>query len=65
MHIVIKYNGNTYTSAPNNDKTAEEVAEMFYEDFIEMGKFKMLLNDGGVLLIGSKAVQEAVFIFMP
>ena len=65
MKVVIEYQGKTYESEETSEKSAEEIAEMFYENFSDMTKLKFKQKDGSVFLIGERALQSAVIMFLP
>jgi hypothetical protein len=65
MQVVIEYQGKQYRSKENNDHTPSEVCDMFYEKFELLEKFKMELHDGGVMIFGKQALQQAVVMFLP
>lgn len=65
MKVVIDYQGKIYESGETNDYSADDFAEMFYENFSEMTKFKLGLASGGSVILGERALQSAVIMFIP
>ena len=43
--------------------TAEKAKSIFYDQFEKMNKVEMELDDGGFLIIGEQALQNAVLVF--
>lgn len=63
MRIIVKYEGDTYTSKESSeDGTAEDVKELIYRDFGQVEKFTVELEDGGHLILGPDAVKRAAII---
>lgn len=65
MKVVIEYQGKRYESVETTDPTPEEVSESIFKDLALMQKFKMNLADGGVLILGDRALQSAVILVLP
>ena len=65
MKIILEYNDKTYESAETDDEKAGEIFETFYDNFSNIDRFKMILKDGSLLIIGKAAIQSAVLIFVP
>lgn len=65
MKVIVEYQGKRYESKENTEHSPDEVAEMFYENFDSMRKFQMKLADGGSLILGERALQSAVVMFLP
>ncbi len=63
MHLTIYVNGLTFKSQKSNEMTAEEAKDIFYDQFEKMNKLEMNLDDGGFLIIGEQALQNAVLVF--
>ncbi len=65
MKLVIEYQGKQYESVENTNHTCEEIADAIYENFSEMTKFQLEMPNGGILILGERALKSAVFIFLP
>ena len=65
MKIIVEYQGKQYESKSDDEHNAEEISEMFYENFADMNKFKMELVGGGSIVLGKIALQSAVVLFLP
>ncbi len=63
MQLTIYVNGLTFKSQKSNEMTAEEAKDIFYDQFEKMNKLEMNLDDGGFLIIGEQALQNAVLVF--
>lgn len=63
MQLTIYANGLTFKSKQSNEMTAEEAKDVFYAQFEKMNKVEMELDNGGFLIIGEQALQNAVLVF--
>ncbi len=63
MQLIIYVNGLTFKSKQSNEMTAEKAKDVFYSQFEKMNKVEMELDDGGFLIIGEQALQNAVLVF--
>ena len=63
MQLTIYVNGLTFKSKSGNHMTAEKAKSIFYDQFEKMNKVEMELDDGGFLIIGEQALQNAVLVF--
>ena len=63
MQLTIHINGLTFKSKATDEMTAEKAKSVFYEQFEKMNKLEMETEDGGFLIIGEQALQNAVLIF--
>ena len=61
MRIEIEYNDKKYVSKDSSEDEAENVMERLYENFDDVEKFKMQLDDETWLLMGKEACSRAVF----
>lgn len=65
MRIVVEYHGKVYKSKETCEVSVEEAANAVYENFSTLNKIKLDLEDGGYLVLGERALQSAVFMFLP
>lgn len=65
MKVVVEYQGKRYESKCNADITPAEAVEVLYKNFSNTTKFTMELADGGNLILGERALQSAVILFLP
>ena len=63
MQLTIYVNGLTFKSKQSNEMTADKAKDVFYSQFEKMNKVEMELDDGGFLIIGEQALQNAVLVF--
>ena len=63
MQLTIYINGQTFKSKAGNEMTAEKAKDVFYAKFEKMNKLEMETDDGGFLIIGEQALQNAVLVF--
>jgi hypothetical protein len=63
MQLTIYVNGLTFKSKSSRKMTAEKAKDVFYAQFEKMNKVEMELDDGGFLIIGEQALQNAVLVF--
>lgn len=65
MKIEIIIDGKIYTTVESPNITIEKAAESLYENFAELNKLQLNLEDGSVLIIGKGVIQSSVFIVKP
>lgn len=67
MKIIVHLNGHTYVSKKielenSNINNVEDYSNYLYETIPDLAKFRMLLEDGGFLILGTNAIQSASII---
>lgn len=62
IQVTVVTGGQTFKSTESDAATVDELRDMIYEDLENMGKFKMELEDGGWLLLGTSSIENATIV---
>lgn len=63
MKMIVRYEGVEYVSQDTDEMSAEDAAEQCYQFAEDTSKLRMILEDGGFLVLPKEAAQRCVVIF--
>lgn len=63
MKITLHVNGMTFESPTTNEVSTEEAKGVIYENIENMDKLEFLCSDGRYVVIGEKALSNAILVF--